>query len=138
MTNAALPLIDDATPDADPAILPSAAAARPRARRRLVGLEARQRQQKRLRYLLLTIAAAFMINALVGDNGFLATVKAKRQYAEVLRELNAVREDNQRQLIEVDRLKNDPSAIEEQARKDLGLIKPGETLVIVKDAQPAK
>ena len=31
------------------------------------------------------------------------------------------------------RLREDPSAIEEQARRELGLIKPGEVLFIVKD-----
>ena len=36
------------------------------------------------------------------------------------------------------RLKNDPTAIEEEARKNLGLIRPGETLVIVKDAPASK
>lgn len=139
MKNASLPLIDETTPDADPAISPSpAAAARPRARRRLVGLDAKQRQQKRIRYALLAISAAFMINALVGDNGFLATIKARREYVTVQRDLNAIREENQRLKSEMDRLKNDPTAIEEAARKDLGLIRPGETLVIIKDAQPAK
>jgi cell division protein FtsB len=137
--NAELPLIDDSIPDADPVVSASlAAAVRPRARRRLVGIEAKQRRQKQVRYALLAISAAFMINALVGDNGFLATIKARREYIAVQRDLNAIREENQRLKADMDRLKNDPTAIEEQARKDLGLIRPGETLVIVKDAQPAK
>ena len=34
---------------------------------------------------------------------------------------------------EVKRLNNDPSSIEEIARRELGLIKPGEKLFIVKD-----
>jgi len=91
-----------------------------------------------LRYVLLFVSAAFMVNALVGDNGLLATVKARRQYEALQREVNALREENQREKIEMDRLKNDPTAIEDEARKDLGLIRPGETLVIVKDAPPAK
>ena len=36
------------------------------------------------------------------------------------------------------RLKDDPSAIEEIARRELGLIKPGERVFIVKDVPPAK
>lgn len=91
-----------------------------------------------LRYVLLFASAAFMVNALVGDNGLLATVKARRQSQALQREINTLREENQRGKIEMDRLKHDPTAIEEEARKDLGLIRPGETLVIVKDAQPAK
>ena len=124
--------------DAPPLLDDETVTARPRARRRLVGLEAKQRQQQRIRYTLLFVSAAFMINALIGDNGLLATFKARRQYAAMQREVNAMREENQRMKLKMDRLKYDPSAIEEQAREDLGLIRPGETLVIVKDAQPAK
>jgi cell division protein FtsB len=36
------------------------------------------------------------------------------------------------------RLREDPSAIESVARRDLGLIKPGEKVFIVKDAAPRK
>ncbi len=124
-----------AEPDAT--VEPSAPA-RPRARRRLVGIEAHQRRQSRIRYGLLFISAAFMINALVGDNGMLATMKARKQAQTIQRQLNALREDNQRLKVEMTRLKNDPSAVEEEARKNLGLIRPGETLVVIKDAQPTK
>ena len=136
MTIESLPLIDDATPENEAAA--DAPATRPRARRPLVGLEARQRKQTRLRYILLAVSAAFMINALVGDNGLLATIKAGREYASLLRSVNLLRFENQDLVIKVDRLKHDPSAIEDEARKDLGLIRAGETLVIIKDAQPAK
>jgi cell division protein FtsB len=36
------------------------------------------------------------------------------------------------------RLREDPSAIEEIARRELGLIRPGERVFIVKDVPPAK
>ena len=142
MKDAPLPLIDDNEPESE-AVLPgntasAPASARPRARRRLIGPDARQRQQKRLRYVLLFVSAAFMVNALIGDNGLLATVKARREFAAVQREVNALREDSRRLKADMERLKTDPSAIEEQARKDLGLIRPGETLVIIKNAQPIK
>jgi cell division protein FtsB len=134
-----LPLIDDAPAEdvlAADGSVPSPAL--PRARRRLVGIEAHQRRQQRIRYVLLFVSAAFMINALVGDSGVLATMKASQQYQRLQRDVNALREDNRRLQGEMERLKSDPTAIEEEARKNLGLIRPGETLVIVKDAQPAK
>jgi cell division protein FtsB len=34
-------------------------------------------------------------------------------------------------------LREEPAAIEEEARRELGLIKPGETLFIVKEVPPA-
>jgi cell division protein FtsB len=124
--------------DTDAPVDPSAAPVRSRGRRRVAGIEARERRQTRIRYALLFISAAFMINALVGDNGLLATIKAQREYAAVERQVNALREENQRLLLNVHRLKDDPSAIEEEARRDLGLIRPGETLVIIKNAPPPK
>ena len=50
------------------------------------------------------------------------------------------RAENARLREEVRRLEEDPAAIEEIARRDLGLIRPGEKLFIVKDlpAPPAR
>lgn len=124
MNEPRLPLIEDDAP---------APIARPRARRRLVGAEAQQRRQRLVRYVLLFVSAAFMVNALVGDNGMLATMKIGRTYAQLWHEVNDLRTRNRNDLNEMNRLKSDPSAIEEAARKDLGLIRPGETLVIIKD-----
>ena len=104
----------------------------PRPRRRVVGLEARQRRQKLVRYTLLFVSAVFMVNALVGDNGLLVSIKARRAYDAAERKLAAQRYDNQQKLDELRRLKSDPTAIEEEARRHLNLIRPGETLVIVK------
>ena len=36
-----------------------------------------------------------------------------------------------------DRLKTDPTTIESLAREKLGLVRPGEILVVVKDVKPA-
>lgn len=104
-------------------------------RRRAVGLEAKVRRQKILRYSLLCISAAFMVSALVGDNGLLSSMRARRQYAAAQHELINLRLENQQLLEDMRRLKADPTAIEEEARKNLGLIRAGETLVIVKDSK---
>jgi len=103
-------------------------------RRRPVGLDARIRRQKLVRYCLLTVSGAFMVSALVGDNGLLSSMRARRQYAAVQRQVINLRNENQQLLEEMRRLKNDPAAIEEEARRNLGLIRAGETLVIVKDS----
>jgi cell division protein FtsB len=39
---------------------------------------------------------------------------------------------------EARRLREDPAALEEAARRDLGLLRPGETLVVVRKADPGK
>ncbi len=104
-------------------------------RRRPVGIDAKVRRQKLLRYALLSISAAFMVSALVGDKGMLSSMRARRQYAAVQQQLINLRLENQQMVSEMRRLKSDPAAIEEEARRNLGLIREGETLVIVKDAK---
>ncbi len=100
-----------------------------------MGLDARIRRRKLVRYTLLSISAAFMVSALVGDNGMLSSMRARRQYAAVQQQLINLRNENKQLLEEMRRLKSDPAAIEEEARRNLGLIRAGETLVIVKNAK---
>jgi len=78
-----------------------------------------------------------MVNAVIGENGYLATVRARRTTAALQADIARVRLENQRLLDQARRLKSDPAALEEEARKDLGLIRPGETLIILRDAAPA-
>ncbi len=75
-----------------------------------------------------------MVSSLVGDNGLLSSLRARRHYAAVQQQLINLRNENKQLVEEMRRLKSDPAAIEEEARRNLGLIRPGETLVIVKDA----
>jgi cell division protein FtsB len=87
--------------------------------------------------LLLFITVVLVGDALVGDKGVIETIHARRQYREVVASLDGLRRENARLREEVRRLKEDPAAIEDLARKELGLIRPGEVLFIVKDSAPA-
>jgi cell division protein FtsB len=78
-------------------------------------------------------AVAFVANALVGDQGLLATLRARRQYDELASTIARQRAENARLREEARRLREDPAAIEEIARRDLGLIRPGEKVFIIKD-----
>ena len=73
--------------------------------------------------------------ALLGENGYFATLRAEREHAEVEAALTRLRMENQRLREEARRLREDPAALEEAARRDLGLARPGETLVVVKKPQ---
>jgi cell division protein FtsB len=90
-----------------------------------------------VQYLVVFVGCVLVIDSLVGDKGVLQMLK-KRQEARALEQsLSAVRAENARLRLEADRLRNDSSALEELARKDLDLIKPGEKLFILRDAAPA-
>jgi len=88
--------------------------------------------------LLLVVAGAILVDGLVGEKGLLAMLRARHEYEVVSATIERKRADNARLREEARRLKDDPSAIEEVARRELGLIKPGEKVFIVKDVSPAK
>jgi cell division protein FtsB len=85
-------------------------------------------------------AAAFimMVNALVGDSGYLATFGARSERDGLTNELAILRQQNQQLQEQIDRLKHDPAAVEEVARRKLNMIKPGETMIVLKDAPAPK
>ncbi len=88
--------------------------------------------------LLLFVASVIVVDALVGDRGLVAMLRARHEYDELSAAVARQRAENAKLRDTARRLKDDPSAIEEIARRELGLIKPGERVFIVKDAPPAK
>ncbi len=92
--------------------------------------------RRALQYFLLLVGSVLIIDALVGEKGLLAMLQARQQHADLEQSLADVRADNARLREEGRRLREDPDAIEELARRELGLIKPGEQLFIVKDVAP--
>ena len=91
----------------------------------------RKRHLTRLLFSLLT--AILIANALVGDRGLPANLRIRREHRELEAAIAALRATNQRLQIEAERLRNDPNAIEDLARRELGLVRPGERLFIVTD-----
>jgi cell division protein FtsB len=83
--------------------------------------------------LLLLVAIAIVTDAFVGDQGLLAMMRARRQYNQLAGDIARQRAENARLREEIWRLRFDPEAIEEAARRDLGLIRPGEKVFIIKD-----
>jgi cell division protein FtsB len=96
----------------------------------------RRRSRRILQYAFLLAGCVLVIDALVGDKGLLAMIQARQQYRTLERSLAEVRSENARLREAARRLREDPSAVEDLARRELGLIKPGEKLFIVKDVAP--
>ena len=90
-----------------------------------------------LRYGLMVVTAVVVIDAVVGEKGLLALMRARQEYHVLETSLRSVRSENQRLREQARRYREDPVTIEELARKDLGLIKPGEKLFIIRDLPPA-
>ena len=91
-------------------------------------------QRRHLARLLFSLLTAILIaNALVGDRGLPATVRIRSEHRELETAIAALRATNRRLQLEAERLRNDPAAIENLARRELGLVRPGERLFIVTD-----
>jgi cell division protein FtsB len=91
-----------------------------------------------VRWLLLFVASLIVVDGLVGERGLLTMLRARHEYDELAAALAHQRTENARMREEARRLKEDPTAIEEIARRELGLIKPGEKVFIVRDIPLAK
>ena len=114
-----------ATPDSDRSTPPAGSGSRPRGRRLL-------------QYLLVFVSCVLVVDAIVGEKGLIAMIKAREQYRALEDSLARSRSENSRLREEARRLREDPEAIEDLARRELGLIKPGEKLFIVRDVRPDK
>ena len=95
------------------------------------------RNRRIVHLLLLFVAAIIVVDALVGDRGLLAMLRARKEYDGLASTIARERTENARLRDQARRLREDPAAIEEIARRELGLIRPGETVFIVKDVAPA-
>jgi cell division protein FtsB len=94
-------------------------------------------RRKTLQLLLVFVTLVLVINALIGERGLKETLRARKTHADIAMAIERLRAENARLRDEVRRLRFDPAAIEALARQQLGLIKPGEILFIIKDAKPA-
>jgi cell division protein FtsB len=106
---------------------------RPPSRRRPPSPERAARTRRIVHGLLLVLAAVIVVDALVGDRGLLAMLRARHEYEQLTATLEQQRAENARLREEARRLREDPAAIEEVARRELGLMRPGEKVFIVRD-----
>ena len=110
-------------------------AERPHIRRRPSAQETRERRRRVVTWALSITLGVLLVNALIGDAGYLAYLRIQNEEATLKANVARIRIENRGLQQQGRRLQNDPTAIEEAARRELGLVKPGETLVILRDAE---
>ena len=121
-----------------PSTVRAAAPVTPRRKRRAATSSgAPETRRKTLQLLLVFVTLVLVINALIGERGLMETLRARRQHQDLVVSIDRLRSDNARLREDARRLRSDPGTIEALARQELGLIKPGEVLFIIKDAKPA-
>jgi cell division protein FtsB len=108
----------------------------PLRRKRVTPAPADTSRRRRIVNLLLGFATVvLLVDALIGEEGFMDRLRARREYAQAAAELDTIRRENAALYDQMLRLKDDPATLESIARETFGLIKPGELLFIVKDTK---
>ena len=87
-----------------------------------------------LHALFMLVTAGLVVNGLVGERGLLESLEAGRQHRWLQTEIEQLRHHNDRLRRQARRLREDPATIEAVARRDLGLIRPGELVFLLNDA----
>jgi cell division protein FtsB len=98
-------------------------------------LARQQRLERRLRLVLVFVGCVLLANALVGEGGLVATIRAREDYRRASEGLARIEAENAGLREQARRLESDPATIEIYARRDLHLIKPGEILVQIEDVK---
>jgi cell division protein FtsB len=127
-------------PTPDPAVLRTARrpeGIEPVRKKRVQQTPAAPRWRRVLNFLLIFATVVLLVDALVGEKGFVETMRARRQSGDVVASVERLRDENASLRERARRLREDRTTIESVAREELGLIRPGEVLVILKDLKPA-
>lgn len=82
-------------------------------------------------------AAVLAANALVGERGLGDTLRARADFSKAVADLSQMQYENAALAQQVEQLRRDRATIEKIARGELGLIRPGEVLVVVQEVDAA-
>lgn len=87
------------------------------------------------RGLLVLLVAVLMVHDIFGTHGYLAMRRTEVEIKKVQTSLGQLTKENEELEQEVKDLKSDPRLIEKIARDDLGLARPGETIIRIPQGQ---
>ena len=95
-----------------------------------------RRQQRRFwSHVVVFAACVLLVNAVFGDKGLMDSLRARKASAAAARDLERLKRENASLRDQVHRLSSDPATIEAVARGELGLVRPGEILVTIKNVK---
>jgi cell division protein FtsB len=95
----------------------------------------RQRRSLWLSRALIFATVIVLVDAIVGKAGVAETIRAGREYEQAQARLWTLRAENAALLEQARRLAEDPAAIESRAREDLGFLRQGEIVFVVKPTE---
>jgi cell division protein FtsB len=104
---------------------------------RILGLTYRNRRRLATGSAMV-LAAVLGYFAVAGDNGITIYKQKRAEDKRLAAQIDSLKQENAHLQAHVDRLQNDPSAIEHAARETLHYTRPGEVIVALPDAPVAK
>ena len=94
-------------------------------------------RRRMVRTGLLLVLAFALVDGVFGERGLLANMEVRQRIAVQQAAIDEMTTRNDALTEEIRRLREDPAAVEELAREELGLIKDGELLIILRDTPPS-
>jgi len=97
-----------------------------------------KKRQRRLRWAVIAGVAllGFLVHEVVGENGYLARREQHRRIQALSEEIDQLKAENVQITDRIQNLRSDPAAIEELAREQLHLGRPGEMIVAIPESSP--
>ncbi len=105
--------------------------------RRVLGSMYRNRRRLATGCAML-VAVGLGYFAVAGDNGITVYKQKRADDKQLARQINTLKQENAELQAHIERLKNDPEAIEHEARARLHYARPGEVIYTLQDAPAAK
>ena len=76
---------------------------------------------------------SFIVKSVFGEKGLVDIYRKRQSLEQTRQEITKIRRENIDLRHEISRLQKDPAAAEEIARRDLGLIRKDEYVIVVRD-----
>ena len=80
---------------------------------------------------------ALIVGALFGDRGLLHLIDQRHRAEALAGEVEELQAENARLATEITALRSDPRAIERLAREELGFVRAGETVFLIREPNPS-
>ena len=79
---------------------------------------------------VIVLAASLFVHVMFGDNGMVVYKQKRSDYQQLRKQIVRVQQDNDYYTQQIQGLKSDQTAIEKEAREQLGYAKPGEYVYV--------
>lgn len=96
---------------------------------------ARRQPRRFWSHAMLFTACVLLVNGLFGERGLTETIRARRIYDASVRELTRLKRQNASLRDVARQLRTDPATIEAVARRQLGLVRQDEILIMIHDTR---